>query len=655
MIRLEKYSIPSAPMGEDNHMPDIGNISYIHAGYRCTERVSDEEKKYIGKGMINTMIPYKIQDGYGRERKNKEWNAIILENEFLKAVFLPELGGRLWSLYDKEGDRELLYKNTVYQPGNLALRNAWFSGGVEFNMGIKGHNPLTCDKLFAEIATTPEGEVLNLYEYERIRGVVYTISAFLPEGSKVLYIKDRIENMTDTWKHMYWWSNIAVPETPTTRVIVPAEDSFLCFYDCDHYRLDKTSVPYEDGKDVSYPSKIPACRDFFYKIPPENNKWIATADENGKGLLQCSDNKMIGRKCFLWGQGQGGRHWSEWLSEEGQAYIEIQAGLAHTQLEHIPMPERCTWEWVEAYTALDIDPEKAHNADWSIATGAVEEHLAEKVGDPKALHFPSEDSVTSRRIVMNGSNWGGIEMAVRGEDISRYHSFPIDENDDATAFWLALLDGKKLATPTLLTPPSSYATGDFWIEKLDSLENKDWYTELQRGVALYAAERTEEAHKAFESSISYLENPWALRNISMLHKNVYNDIEKAKEYILRAFELMNTNRTLTTEVGTILTSCGCDADWLAIYETLCPELKEHGRIRLIKAIALINLGRYTEATEIVNDKFVMSDIKEGEISISHIWVQLYRKIYAEKFGKEDNDAADKMFPIPRSVDFRMHD
>ncbi len=47
MIRLEKYSIPSAPMGEDNHMPDIGNISYIHAGYKCTDKVSDEEKKYI--------------------------------------------------------------------------------------------------------------------------------------------------------------------------------------------------------------------------------------------------------------------------------------------------------------------------------------------------------------------------------------------------------------------------------------------------------------------------------------------------------------------------------------------------------------------------------------------------------------------------------
>ncbi len=127
--------------------------------------------------MINTMIPYKIQDGYGRDRKDKEWNAIILENEFLKAVFLPELGGRLWSIYDKVGNRELLYKNTVYQPGNLALRNAWFRGGVEFNMCIKSHNPLTCDKLFAEIATTPEGEVINLYEYERIRGVVYTISA----------------------------------------------------------------------------------------------------------------------------------------------------------------------------------------------------------------------------------------------------------------------------------------------------------------------------------------------------------------------------------------------------------------------------------------------------------------------------------------------
>ena len=73
--------------------------------------------------------------------------------------------------------------------------------------------------------------------------------------------------------------------------------------------------------------------------------------------------------------GQGGRHWNEWLSEEGSSYIEIQAGLTNPQLEHIPMDGNCTWEWVEAYTALDIKPDIAHG-DYKNAVENIEEYMS---------------------------------------------------------------------------------------------------------------------------------------------------------------------------------------------------------------------------------------------------------------------------------------
>ena len=71
----------------------------------------------------------------------------VLENEFLRATVALDLGGRLLSLYDRRAGRELLYVNPVVQPANLALRNAWFSGGVEWNIGTRpladddGHAP----------------------------------------------------------------------------------------------------------------------------------------------------------------------------------------------------------------------------------------------------------------------------------------------------------------------------------------------------------------------------------------------------------------------------------------------------------------------------------------------------------------------------------
>ena len=96
------YVIPSANMGMESPLPDIKNNAYIHAQIGVTENVTAEDKKHIGDGMIPTLLPYLEQNGYDRNRADKVYNAVILENDFLKATFLPELGGRLWSLIDKE-------------------------------------------------------------------------------------------------------------------------------------------------------------------------------------------------------------------------------------------------------------------------------------------------------------------------------------------------------------------------------------------------------------------------------------------------------------------------------------------------------------------------------------------------------------------------
>lgn len=101
-LQFEKYPILAATLGEDSALPDIHVNSYIRANITVSHRVCDEDAKYIGKGMISSLLPYRISDSYTRERSVREFNAAILENEHIRAVFLPELGGRLWSLYDKK-------------------------------------------------------------------------------------------------------------------------------------------------------------------------------------------------------------------------------------------------------------------------------------------------------------------------------------------------------------------------------------------------------------------------------------------------------------------------------------------------------------------------------------------------------------------------
>ena len=657
-VKIEILTMPAADMGKLNPMPDIKNVSYIHAGYEMTPKIREEEKTYIGKGMISTILPYQLQDGYNRNKQMRNFKAAVIENDHLKAVFLPELGGRLWSLYDKDLQRELLYVNPVYQPGNLGLRNAWFSGGVEFNVGIKGHNMLTCSPLWCVAEETDAGEVLRLYEYERIRGVVYSISAWIPENGNTLYLRCAIENKSNEEKHMYWWSNIAVPETQDTRVLVPTDESFLCFYNADHYVLDKATIPQHDGIDVSYPSHIPTSRDFFYKIPKEEKKWIATAEADGIGLLQCSTRELIGRKLFVWGQSAGGRNWNEWLSQEGSAYIEIQAGLAHTQLEHIPMPPKTTWAWTEAYTALQGDPKVLHG-DYTGAIQAVDSYMTDRLGDANALPFPT-GKVISSRVLHEGSDWGYVEEQIRGERISDSFRF-VPVNNAETNLWKTLLETGELPVPSVDAEPQSYITGDFWLKKLENLTQQSWFSLLHIGVIKYATKDIAGAQKAWEDSLSMEPSPWAYRNLSMLYKSELGDMTKAREYILKAFSMKQSNPTLCKEVAMQLTADGSDALWLEIYDALSVELKELGRLRLYKAIALINLDRLEEAAQIINGDFLLSDIKEGELSVSHYWFRLYRGLYAKENGlvydEQDKalaQAADAKYPLPKKLDFRMH-
>ena len=138
-------------------------------------------------------------------------------------------------------------------------------------------------------------------------------------------------------------------------------------------------------------------------------------------------------------------------------------------------------------------------------------------------------------------------------------------------------------------------------------------------------------------------------------------MEKAKELILKAFAMLPNDPTLCKEVAMVLTACGEDGQWLDIYATLSADLQNLGRLRLYKAIALINLDRLEEASEIINGNFVLNDIKEGELSVSHYWFRLYRGLYAKEIGVNYDPAdkalaaeADKKYPLPRKQDFRMH-
>ncbi len=653
-LLFEKYEIPSADLGTDSCLPDIHVNSYIRAPITLSDRINEHDSKYIGQGMVSTLLPYTITDGYNRERSIRAFNAAILENEFVRAVFLPELGGRLWSLYDKELDRELLYKNDVFQPANLALRNAWFSGGVEWNVGIKGHNPLTCSPLFAQKTYNDKGdEVLKMYEFERIRGIVYSLEATLNE--RVLAVKVTIENTSDDDKYMYWWSNIAVPETPKTRVITPCDDTFYCFYTEGAYFLDKTKMPYVDNRDITYASNSPRSRDFFFDIPDERDKWIASIDEDGKGLLQFSDALLRGRKLFVWGTHQGGRHWNEWLSQDAGAYIEIQAGLLKTQLEHFVMPKNSVITWQECYCGISVDPEVAHG-DFKPASNGVGDFYNTR---KPLLREDTFNIAKSDAPAAYGSGWGALENKIRKAPISNRCEFPEDSMNAEQADWLSLLAGNGLPSHSANDSIKSYVVGKDWLKLMEAQPGNDWYYYNQLGVMRYADGDHDEAAECFNKSINVQDTAWARRNLAMIQKNIYMDSHSAAENMKAAIKLLPDYTPLAVEFAYSLMNDNQFAEYIDIFNNdFSDKFKENGRLKMVLGACYAKVGNIDEARKIINPELKVDDIKEGEYALSAIWADIYRQVVAKELGVDpatvtDEQALEK-YPLPYTLDYRMH-
>ena len=193
-VFLSTMTIPASALGPDNPLPPL-TPSGLTTGPVQVESVGEQMARNLAYGQVTSILPYTVQDGYSRELVMTDLATAVVENDVIRAEFLLDFGGRMWSLIHKPTGRELLHRNPNLQLGNLALRNAWFAGGVEWNLGTTGHTALTCAPMHAARVTRPDGvDVLRLWEWERLRGLVYQLDIWAPPGSEVLLVQVRITN-----------------------------------------------------------------------------------------------------------------------------------------------------------------------------------------------------------------------------------------------------------------------------------------------------------------------------------------------------------------------------------------------------------------------------------------------------------------------------
>ncbi|MFE7993215.1 DUF5107 domain-containing protein, partial [Streptomyces shenzhenensis] len=505
-IRREVLTLPAAELGRDNPLPPLRPLDELH---RIEDRDRDEMPRdmarQIGYAPLRSLLPVRVRDGYDRARAPRAVDALVIENDRLRATVLPGLGGRVASLVHLPTGRELLYRNPVFQPANFALNDAWYSGGIEWNIGATGHTALSCAPLHAARIAAPDGgEMLRLWEWERLRDLPFQVDLWLPDGSDFLYVGVRVRNPHERPAPVYWWSNIAVPEE--CRVLAPAEEAWYFGYE---RRLRRVPVPSYAGTDRTYPLGSPHAADYFYEVPDGRRRWIAALGADGHGLVQTSTDVLRGRKLFVWGTQPGGRRWQEWLTEPGTGgYCEIQAGLARTQLEHVRLEAASELSWLEAYGPLDGPPE----GEWAAVTGSAAQRLEAVLprADVEAAHAawkPYADTEPGE-ILATGSGWGVLEV-LRGEWKLPGTPFAESTLGEAQAPWRDLLRTGSLPEPRRARPPHETLVAAYWRDMLESAPAAP-HTEYHLGVAQWHAGDRAQAVRSWERALPSAPSRWPL-------------------------------------------------------------------------------------------------------------------------------------------------
>lgn len=626
-LRFEAMKIQGADLGKESSVPDLlgEHILQNHLEFRLEE----DDEIYEGYGRRKNAYPYRQYNSYTRDLTEKEVKMVVLENDYLKAVFLPEYGGRLWELWDKTTDVNLLYTNDVLRFSNLSVRNAWFSGGVEWNIGIIGHNPYTTSPLYVAQTETEKGDpVLRMYEYERIRKAPYQMDFWLSKEDRFLNCRMRIVNESSEVVPMYWWSNIAVPEYEDGRIVVPADKAFT-YADGAVFKVE---VPMVKGIDISDYKKIPTSVDYFFDIPEEKPKYIANLNREGYGLLQVSTKRLRSRKLFSWGNQSASDHWQEFLTDKAGRYIEIQAGLGKTQYGCIPMAPHTAWEWMEQYGPVQISQESMGNTQKereqeltdSLMKMKLPEHMETMLRDTKVL------AKKKARLVMSGSGYGALVQ--RGK-MSEHLEYVV--STDSLEKWQTFFRKGALHKPDVQDIPDEFLIDDenlaYMVKTLTCQNKKNWYAHYQAGIGYFAAEDFQNAEQVLVKSWQMEANPWASHGLACIYL-ITGCKEEAAEWIAKGVEMRREDTSYLKEAFKILSLCEAYDMTVRFFETLSGEQQKIGKLKFYYISALHQTGEEEKAYRLLeeNGGLVIDDIREGEDSIAQLWSELHESLHSVK-------------------------
>ncbi|MBP3481810.1 MAG: DUF5107 domain-containing protein [Alistipes sp.] len=281
-----------------------------------------------------SVYPLAMNDNITDRKEMRTYNALYLENEYVKLCVLPEIGGRLFYAVDKTDGYDIFYHQHVIKPSNVGMTGAWISGGVEWNVfhHHRGTSQLPVDYKLVENADGSATIWVGETEYRH--RMSWAIGMTLHPDKSYIEITGRLINQTADTNSILYWSNVATSVNPDYQIFFPQSTEFgvyhaknsFCHYPVSHEVFTGKDY-YADGLDVSWWKNHKEPNSIF--IWNHRKDFLGGYDHAAKaGTMLCGDHNIVkGGKFWLWGPGKYGAKWDcEVLTDNDGPYCELMVG-----------------------------------------------------------------------------------------------------------------------------------------------------------------------------------------------------------------------------------------------------------------------------------------------------------------------------------------
>jgi tetratricopeptide (TPR) repeat protein len=326
-------------MSSVNELVQAGEITVEYPTYA----VGEPEKhplffeKRVYQGSNGKVYPLPFIDKVFDEPELRRYQAIQLENRFVRVLILPDFGGRIHAIQDKTNhDYDIIYHQKVIKPALVGLAGPWISGGIEFNWP-QHHRPGTFMPVDWTIERGDDGSATAwMSEHDPLGRLKGMHGLRLTPESALVELRVRLFNRTPYLQTFLWWANAAVKTHEEYRSFFPSDVHSVA----DHAKRAITSFPIASGQyyGIDYDRRPGANNLTSYKDIPVPTSYMVVDSAYGflggfdyqanGGFVYVADPLIApGKKQWTWGHAPFGRAWDRELCDDGAPYLELMGGV----------------------------------------------------------------------------------------------------------------------------------------------------------------------------------------------------------------------------------------------------------------------------------------------------------------------------------------